>query len=200
MKILFKFSTDRDSNSNKWLDALWLHCRDTPFLGCHSWAIPQYHSRSTLDSTPSTSPFDTLGTCKQEGKMAPWWGGPRACFGFHQSYNRTRFLYSSRTHHLGVSHVCCSRWGSCHRPSKQNHHSDLWDSVLFCKCSIDLLIKLYLMHDASMKLEFSAELSKFGFKLKEAMSNFRMSIKQAASNNIASKCCNFVWGKIFYNF
>ena len=62
-----------------------------------------YH-RSTLDSTPPTSPFDTLGTCKQAGKRAPWWGGLQGCFYFHHSYNRSRFLYSRRTYHLEVSH------------------------------------------------------------------------------------------------
>ena len=100
MKYIFKFSTNRDSNNNKWLDAVWLHCRDTPLLGRHGWTSAQYHSRSTLDSTPPTSPFDTL----QAGKMAPLWGGLQACFRLHQSYNKTRFLYSCCTHHLEVSH------------------------------------------------------------------------------------------------
>ena len=36
MKNKFKFSTYyRDSNSNKWLDAMWMHCRDTSLLGRH---------------------------------------------------------------------------------------------------------------------------------------------------------------------
>ena len=138
---MLKFSTYRDSNSNKWLDAFWLHCRDTPLLGGRSWTIAQYHSRSTLDSTASTSPFDNLATCKQAGKMAPWWGGPQACFCFHQSYNKTRFLYSSRTHHLEVYHFFYSPWSSCHhRPSKQSHYSGNRDSFPFCICSIDLLL------------------------------------------------------------
>ena len=142
MKYIFKFSTYRGSNSNKWLDAVWLHCRETPLLGSHCCSSAQYHSRSTLDSTPSTSPFDTLGAYKQEGKMASWWGGQQACYCFHLSYNKTRFLYCSSTHHLGVSHFyysCCRR---LHRPSKQNHHSNHADSFFFYKCSIGLLGKL----------------------------------------------------------
>ena len=142
MKDKFKFSTNyRDSNSNKWLDAVWLHCRDTPLFGRHRWTSPQYHSRSTLDSTPPTSPFDTLATCKRAGKMADLWGAAQPCFCFHQFYNKTRFLYSCCTHHLEVSpsYYSCSR--SCHRPSKQSLCSDLQDSFLFCKCSIGLLIK-----------------------------------------------------------
>ena len=83
---------------------MWLHCRDTTLLGGHCCPSPQYHSRSTLDSTPPTWPFDTLGTCKQAGKMARLWGGLQACFRLHQSYNKTRFLYSCCTHHLEVSH------------------------------------------------------------------------------------------------
>ena len=122
MKYIFNFSTYRDSNSNKWLDAVWLHCRDMPLLGCHCCTSLQYHSRSTLDSTPPTSQFDSLATCKQAGKMASWWGGLQACFCLHLSYNKTRLLYSSRTHHLEVSHFVYSCSRSCYRPSKQNHH------------------------------------------------------------------------------
>ena len=143
MKYIFKFSTNRGSNSNKWLDAVWLHCRETPILVGHCCPSPQYHSRSTQDATPPTWPFDTLGTRKQAGKMAPWWGGLQACFRFHQSYNKTRFLYSSRTHHLEVSHFYYSCCCLCHhRPSKQNHHTNHADSFLFYKCSIGLLGKL----------------------------------------------------------
>ena len=137
----FKFSTNRDSNSNKWLDAVWLHCRETPLLGCLCWTSRQYHSRSTLDATPPTWPFDTLATCKQAGKMAPGLGGPRACLCFHLSYNKTRFVYPCCTHHLEVSHFyysCCRR---CHhRPSKQSHSWDVRGSFPFYICSIDLLL------------------------------------------------------------
>ena len=102
----------------------------------------QYHGRSTLDSTPPTWPFDTLGACKQEDKMASWWGGQQACYCFHLSYNKTRFLYSCRTHHLEVFQLVYSCCRCLHRPSKQNHHSNHPDSFLFYKCSIGLLGKL----------------------------------------------------------
>ena len=159
MRYIFKFSTYRDSNSNKWLDAVWLHCRDTPLLGRHGWTSAQYHSRSTLDSTPPTWPFDTLGTCKQAGKMAPLWGGLQACFRLHQSYNKTRFLYSCCTHHLEVSHFYYSCFFFCchHRPSKQNHHSNHRDSFLFYKCSIGLLRKLYLFWHQNWRFKTSSD-------------------------------------------
>ena len=48
----FEISTNCDSDSNKWLDAVWLHCRETPLLGRHGCSSAQYHSRSTLDATP----------------------------------------------------------------------------------------------------------------------------------------------------
>ena len=141
----FKFSTNRDSDSNKWLDAVWLHCRDTPLLVRHSCTSAQYHSRSTPDSTPPTWPFDTLETCKQAGKMAPWWGGPRACLCFRLSYNKTRFLYPCCIHHLEVSHFRYSCLSRCHRPSKQNPCLNHPDRFLFYKCSIGLLIKLFIV-------------------------------------------------------
>ena len=135
------FFTNRDSDSNKWLDAVWLLCRDTPLLRGQRCPSAQYRSRSTLDSKPSTSPFDTLGTCKQASKMAPWWGGPRACLCFHPILRQNSiFIFASYTP-SGHLHFCCSRWSSCHRPSKKIHYWNLWNSVLFCKCSIDLLIK-----------------------------------------------------------
>ena len=74
--------------------------------------------------------------------MASWWGGQQAWYCFHLSYNKTRFLYSCRTHHLEVSHFYYSCCLCLHRPSEQNHHSNHVDSFLFYKCSIGLLGKL----------------------------------------------------------